>query len=136
MEKLYEYVGTVTTFCHERNIKGESVLSYIELEELYNDEKAPIRITAPGAVGRYLEDLNSTDEEERYITCKYFYNRLLQLRRIEVPGDDFSPAKVITSDDPWSEECKIFGEKEYIKTSEPKSMGPAENSAWLAYKFR
>lgn len=137
MEKLFMYKGMVSTLSFCKNLRGETIVDDITLYDMADDNKAPIRISAGLALGRYLMALHNTDEEERYIDCEYYYDSNLYLRRIVVPasGEEARiPAKVITCEESWSEELAVFGQKEYIATSKPEAMSKEDFEAWREYR--
>lgn len=89
--KLYKYSGTIEEFAVERGR-----ISYIKLFDVTDFDKAPTRLEVFGALGKYIEAIEGTDAEERYIKSDWYFDSNLYLRRIEVPGVGDWPAKIIT----------------------------------------
>ena len=90
--KLYKYSGTIEELAVERGR-----ISYIKLFDVTDFDKAPTRLEVFGALGKYIEAIEGTDAEERYIKSDWYFDSNLYLRRIEIPGGEVGrPAKIIT----------------------------------------
>lgn len=90
--KLYKYSGTIEEFAVERGR-----ISYIKLFDVTDFDKAPTRLEVFGALSEYIEAIESTDAEERYIKSDWYFDSNLYLYRIEIPGSEVGrPAKIIT----------------------------------------
>lgn len=81
--KLYKYSGTIEEFAVERGR-----ISYIKLFDVTDFDKAPTRLEVFGALSEYIEAIESTDAEERYIKSDWYFDSNLYLYRIEIPGTD------------------------------------------------
>lgn len=127
--KLYKYSGTIEELAVERGR-----ISYIKLFDVTDFDKAPTRLEVFGALGKYIEAIELTDAEERYIKSDWYFDSSLYLRRIEVPGVGDCPAKIITQSPDDIDQLEIFGEREYIETSKPKSMPGEEVNRWLMWE--
>lgn len=127
--KLYKYSGTIEELAVERGR-----ISYIKLFDVTDFDKAPTRLEVFGALGKYIEAIELTDAEERYIKSDWYFDSNLYLRRIEVPGAGDWPAKIITQSPDDIDQLEIFGEREYIETSKPKSMPGEEVNRWLMWE--
>lgn len=95
--KLYKYSGTIEELAVERGR-----ISYIKLFDVTDFDKAPTRLEVFGALGKYIEAIELTDAEERYIKSDWYFDSSLYLRRIEVPGvgdcrQRLSPSRLTTS---------------------------------------
>lgn len=133
--QLYKYSGTVSGFSYRRN--DPNALPFVELDlcDIGDDSKAPVRIEAIGGLADYINNIEGTDAEERYITADWFYNRNLYLCRIEIPSSvPGRPAKIIAQLDPFCPDVTIFGPAEYIETDKPEPMTAQQMGEW--YKFR
>jgi len=132
--KLYKYSGTIEEFAVERGR-----ISYIKLFDVTDFDKAPTRLEVFGALSKYIEAIESTDAEERYIKSDWYFDSNLYLYRIEIPGSEVGrPAKIITQSPHNIERLEIFGQQDYIKTSKPESMSGKEiyrcpTGCWFAY---
>lgn len=136
--KLYKYSGTIEELAVERGR-----ISYIKLFDVTDFDKAPTRLEVFGALGKYIEAIEGTDAEERYIKSDWYFDSNLYLRRIEIPGGEVGrPAKIITQSPDNIDQLEIFGQQDYIQTSKPESMSCKEIYRWsdwdvkLEYKFR
>ena len=127
--KLYKYSGTIEELAVERGR-----ISYIKLFDVTDFDKAPTRLEVFGALGKYIEAIEVTDAEERYIKSDWYFDSSLYLRRIEVPGVGGWPAKIIAQSPDDIDQLEIFGEREYIETSKPKSMPGEEVNRWLMWE--
>ncbi len=58
--KLYKYSGTIEEFAVERGR-----ISYIKLFDVTDFDKAPTRLEVFGALGKYIEAIEGTDEALR-----------------------------------------------------------------------
>lgn len=106
--KLYKYSGTIEEFAVERGR-----ISYIKLFDVTDFDKAPTRLEVFGALGKYIEAIEGTDAEERYIKSDWYFDSNLYLRRIEVPGVGDWPAKIITQSPDDIDQLEIFGGNRY-----------------------
>lgn len=133
MEKLFKYRGTVFQICFSS--KGCGTADLI-LGDISDWDKAPTRVTAYGALARYIRDIEGTDAEERYIKSDWYYDRNLFLHRIEIPSsNEFIPAKVITSANFLSDEIAVFGPQDYIEMDSPEPMDAEQRAAWGEYRI-
>lgn len=92
MERTFMYHGTVFSFSFTDN--GYKAMADIVLGDISDREKPPVRLTAHGALAGYINDIEMTDAEERYIQSDWYYDSNLFLERIEVPSSGRIPAKV------------------------------------------
>ena len=134
MSRLFKYRGTVSQFSFDS--KGCETADLI-LGDISDWEKAPVRITAHGALAKYIYEIEMTDAEERYINSDWYYDSNLFLYRIEVPSShEYIPAKVITQTDFLSGELAVFGPQEYIETDTPEPMEQEQRIAWSEYRIK
>ena len=134
MKKLYKYTGTVSSFSYRRNNPNALPFSDLVLFDLYDDNKAPVRIEAMGGLADYLKEIEWTDAEERYITSDWYYDSNLFLHRIEIPSKDpGKAAKIIAQHDAIEPCVSIFGPTEYIETRKPDPMSSEQRAAWFAF---
>lgn len=83
MEQLFKYHGTVSSIGFSS--KGCGAADLI-LSDITDRDKPPVRVDAHGALARYINEIEMTDAEERYIRSDWYYDSNLFLYRIEVPG--------------------------------------------------
>lgn len=96
--------------------------------------KPPIRISAAGGLADYINAIEWTDAEERYLASDWYFDHLLYLHRIEVPSTEpGKPAKIIAQHDTIDREASIFGPAEYIETDKPEPMDGEQRRAWYAF---
>jgi hypothetical protein len=131
MKQLYKYHGTVFSFSFKDN--GNKASADIVIGDIGDWEKAPTRIEAFGGLAKYINAIEGTDAEERYIKADWYYDRNLYLHRIEISTSDGCIAKVITQDDFLSDDLMIFGPKDYIETDSPVPIDREQNTAWCEY---
>lgn len=135
MKRLYKYTGTVSGFAYHRNDPNALSFATLDLYDINNDDKAPIRIEAIGGLADYINAIEGTDVEERYLTANWYYDKLLCLHRIEIPSTEPNkPAKIIAQHDPIEPAATIFGPAEYIETRRPEPMDAEQRRAWYEYK--
>lgn len=135
MRKLYKYTGTVSSFGYCRNTPNTRSFMDLILFDIHDDDKAPIKIEARGGMADYINNIEMTDAEERYISAIWYYDNLLCLHAIEIPSTEpGQPAKIIAVHDPIMPEATIFGPAEFIETSKPGPMDIDQQCAW--YSFR
>ena len=135
--KLYKYSGTIEELAVERGR-----ISYIKLFDVTDFDKAPTRLEVFGALGKYIEAIEATDAEERYIKSDWYFDGNLYLRRIEVPSNpnvphgiwSGYPAKIITQSPDSIDQLEIFGEQEYVSCIEPEAMSGEEMNRWLMWE--
>lgn len=129
MERLFKYHGTVSSIGFSS--KGCGTADLI-LGDITDRDKPPVRVEAHGGLAKYINEIEMTDAEERYIRSDWYYDSNLFLYRIEVPtSKERIPAKVITQTDFLSGELAIFGPQDYIETDSPEPMTREQYSAWL-----
>lgn len=133
MDQLYKYHGTVGCISFKDN--GYKAKADIVLNDIGDWDKAPTRIEAFGGLANYINEIECTDAEERYIKADWYYDCNLYLHRIEIPSsNEYKPAKVITQDDFLSDEVVIFGPQDYIETDSPEPMGSEQVAAWCEFR--
>lgn len=134
MKKLYKYTGTVSGFSYRRNSPTALPFVTLELHDMGDDDKAPIRVEAVGGLADYINKIEGTDVEERYLSADWYYDSNLFLHRIEVPSTEpDKPSKIIAQHDPIEPQVTIFGPAEYIETSRPEPMCNEQRRAWYDY---
>lgn len=135
MRRLYKYAGTVSRFTYRRNNPNALPFATLDLYDINDNDKAPIRIEAIGGLADYIKAIEGTDAEERYLTANWYYDDLLYLHHIEIPSTHpFTPAKIIAQHDPIEPTATIFGPAEYIETRHPEPMDHEQHRAWYEYK--
>lgn len=134
-QKLYKYTGGIDSFSYRRNSPDAVPVVDMILSDIDDDDKAPIRIEAIGGLADYINAIEGTDAEERYITTDWYFDRLLHLHRIEVPSaEPGEPAKIIAQHRATDREASIFGPSEYIETSKPEPMDDEQLRAWRGFR--
>lgn len=132
MERIYKYHGTVFSFSFKHN--GYKAMADIILGDISDKEKPPVCLTTHGALAGYINDIEMTDAEERYIQSDWYYDSNLFLDRIEVPSGGHIPAKVITQAEFLSDDLAIFGLQDYIETDSPEPMDNEQYNARLRHR--
>lgn len=134
MRNLYKYEGLVGSISYRKGEGTHVSTADIILDDIYEEGKAPVGLRATGGLAEYIENIGWTDAEERYIKCDYYYDNTLVLKKIEVPGKNGTPAKVIIPAGIDSNDVVIFGEQNYIETSEPEGMSGDEMIRMFQYE--
>ena len=120
MRKLYKYTGTVASISYRKNSRDALPFADLVLYDQGDDNKAPVRIEATGGLADYINAIEGTDAEERYLTADWYYDRMLYLHRIEIPSTEpVTPAKIIAQHEPIEPGVSIFGPAHYIETNKP-----------------
>ena len=136
ISKLYKYTGGISSFSYRRNSPEAVPVVDMILGDIHDDDKAPIRISAAGGLADYINAIEWTDAEERYLSSDWYFYHLLYLRRIEVPSTEpGKPAKIIAQHEAIDREASIFGPAEYIETCKPEPMSGEQQSAWFAFNY-
>lgn len=131
IRKLYKYTGSISSFsyCHKALPSVDMILY-----DINDGDKAPIRISAVGGLADYINAIEWTDAEERYITSNWYFDELLYLHRIEIPSvEPGKPAKIIAQHDILDREASVFGPSEHIEARKPEPMSNEQRSAWYAF---
>lgn len=137
IQKLYKYTGGIESFSYRRNSPEAVPVVDMILGDIDDDDKAPIRIEAIGGLADYINAIECTDAEERYITTDWYFDRLLCLHRIEVPSTEpGKPAKIIVQHRATDREASVFGPSEYIETSKPEPMDDEQLRAWSDFRAK
>ena len=136
IRKLYKYTGSISSFSYRRNSPEAVPVVDMILDDINDDDKAPIRISAAGGFADYIDSIECTDAEERYLASDWYFDNLLYLHRIEVPSTEpGKPAKIIAQHEAIDREASIFGPSEYIEISKPEPMNSEQRNAWYAFNF-
>lgn len=89
-----------TTFSTKGTLSGFDSEGYIFIEE--EPTGRPVMLWTSKNMMRYIDDVSSSDKEEKYMSCKYVYSPMCS-------PDEMTPAKMIFDD--WkNQSLKIFGE--------------------------
>lgn len=137
MKRLYKYTGTVSEYIFRRHSPNAIGFADVILYDMADSYKAPVKIELIGGFADYINSIESTDAEERYITADWYYDDLLCLHRIEIPSiDSCIPAKIIAQHDAIEPAVTIFGPADYIQTSKPAPMDNEQRRAWFEYNAR
>ena len=136
-KKLYRYSGTVSSLSYRRNNPNALPFCDLVLFDINDDDKAPVKIEAMGGLADYINAIEGTDAEERYITADWYYDSPLCLLRIEIPSTEpGKPAKIIAQCDPIEPSATIFGPADYIETSRPAPMDDDQRRAWCEFNAK
>lgn len=134
MKRLYKYTGTVESMSY-RPRPGTLPSVDLVLSDLWNDDKAPVAITAMGGLADYINAIQWTDAEERYISANWYYDRTLCLHHIEIPSADPSrPAKIIAQHEFNDPTVSVYGPTGYVETRKPKPMSDEQLTAWYSFQ--
>lgn len=133
---LYCYEGTLSSIQYHKNPGAAIGWADVILRDNNDDAKPPIRLETHGALAEYLNKRCWTDEEERYLPQRWYYDGNLFLRRVEVlEAHGIAPAKIITTDGPLSDMLLVFGPQELIDTRRPEAMTKTEATRMADYIY-
>ena len=133
---VYHYRGMISGYSIERMNNGEMHLETV-LYRISDDTIPPVFVNVYGEIAEYINALECTDREERYIDWDFYYDRSFNLLAISIPSRGSNiPAKVIAAP---KGECfdygmVIFGQREYIDTNDPKPMDREQYSAFCDFR--
>lgn len=103
-----------------------SVGSYGGPERLVTIDEAgtdkPVMMQAYGDIMKYIDDVSSSDMEEKYMDKDFIYDGICQLVAILIPSThEYRPAKAVILDR-HDFTVKVFGEQGIIDTRKPEPM--------------
>lgn len=132
MGSYYVYEGTIA--------RSENSCRALILEDINDPVKPPVAIKVPcKGLANYLDYRSWQDEEERYITQGWIYDRNLFLQAVIIPSDRPGwPAKVIACANPdrMFDTVVIFGPEDLINNPHPTPMDKDAFSAWLKHRSK
>ncbi len=130
MGSYYVYEGTIA--CSENSCRA------LILDDSTDLDKPPVAVKVPcKGLANYLDGRSWQDEEERYITQAWIYDRNLFLQAVIIPSNKPGwPAKVIACRNPerMDEDAVIFGPEDLINDPHPAPMDRDAFSAWLKHR--
>lgn len=109
-----------TTFTTKGTLSGFDSEGYIFIEE--EPTGRPVMLWASKNLRSYIDDVSSSDKEEKYMACEYVFSPMCSLIAVIVPSaDEMLPAKMVFDD--WKNQTlKIFGTTEIIDEVSPEAM--------------
>lgn len=88
--KEYKVTGNIS------HIECGHFQSFIRIEDLSNEEQAPVLLEAIGNIQTYIDELTSTDYEEKYMRKIFTYGHMCVIEKIEVLDSKGKIVKTIT----------------------------------------
>lgn len=126
--KIYRYTGSIGELGWTNGARRNML--DIKLYDPNNDDVPPTRLTALGEIAEYIDSLEGTDDDERYLRTHYYYDDNLTLVGVEIPAVDKGPipAKMIvcgllTAADHG---MRVYGPRDYITSDAPDPMSDSE----------
>lgn len=80
------------------NISGFDSNGLITIYNFYDFEQPPILLYASGNIFKYINEIEGTDEDEKYCQKIFTYCSILQIRKIQVLDKNNNIIKTITND--------------------------------------
>ena len=87
--KRYKTEGNITSFESD---------GLITIRNLHNYEQAPVLLRASGAIFKYINEIEGTDENEKYYQKIFTYCSILEIRKIQVLDENRNIVKTIIND--------------------------------------
>ena len=88
--KEYKVTGNIS------HIECSHFQSLIRIDDSRNEEQAPVLLTAIGNIEAYIDDVTSTDYEEKYMRKVFTYTEWCDIEKIEVLNEKDEVVKTIT----------------------------------------
>lgn len=80
------------------NISGFDSDGLITIYNLYDIEQPPVLLRASGEIFKYINEIEGTDEEEKYYQKIFTYCSILEIRKIQVLDENDNIVKTIIND--------------------------------------
>ena len=100
----WTYTGNIRGFTCEKNLRGDTIISEIELYDSKDYNKAPVLLHVSASLMRYVMDVEGHDDEERYMRKEFVYDDILCIRKIRVLNKGGKVCKIIRE---WGEIDRI-----------------------------
>lgn len=107
--RKWTYTGNISSFSCERNLRGETIISEIELYDINDYSKAPVLLHISASLMGYVMDIEDHDDEEKYMRKEFVYDDILCIRKIRVLNQDGKVCKIIREWDAMNWIAEITG---------------------------
>lgn len=118
--RKWTYTGNISSFSSEKNYRGERIISSVVLKDMRDYNKAPVMLNVSAALMAYINDIESHDDEERYMRKEFVYDDILCIRKIRILNKDGKVCKIIREWDEMHWCAEIIGPVKRI-TSESQN---------------
>lgn len=122
----WTYTGNISSFSSEKNYRGERIISSVVLRDMRDYNKAPVMLNVSAALMAYINDIESNDDEERYMRKEFVYDDILCIRKIRILNKDGKVCKIIREWDEMNWCAEIIGP---VKRITSESQNELENGA-------
>ena len=116
----WTYTGNISSFVSEKNYRGERIISSVVLKDTLDYNKAPVMLNVSSSLMAYINDIESNDDEERYMRKEFVYDDILCIRKIRILNKDGKVCKIIREWDEMNWCAEIIGPVKRI-TSESQN---------------
>jgi len=120
--RKWVYTGNISSISCERNLRGETIISEIELYDINDYYKAPVLLHISASLMGYVMDIEDHDDEEKYMRKEFVYDDILCIRKIRILNQDGKVCKIIREWDDMNWIAEITGPTERITDGSQKEL--------------
>lgn len=120
--RKWVYTGNISSISCERNLRGETIISEIELYDINDYYKAPVLLHISASLMGYVMDIEDHDDEEKYMRKEFEYDDILCIRKIRILNQDGKVCKIIREWDDMNWIAEITGPTERITDGSQKEL--------------
>ena len=93
--RTWTYTGNISSYSQEKNLRGEWIITEIELGDMSDRNKAPVLLRVSYFLMPYIMDVEDHDDEERYMRKEFIYDDILSVREIRILNKNGEVCKII-----------------------------------------
>lgn len=124
--RTWTYTGNISSFTSQKNLRGEQIITEIELYDIQDYSKAPVLLHVSTALMNYIMDIEWNDDEEKYMRKEFEYDDILCIRRIRILNRDGKVCKIIQERDAMNWIAEVIGPVNRISNENQKPVAPNE----------
>lgn len=122
MNRKWTYTGNIGSFAQAKNLRGETIITEIELYDIGDDSKAPVLLHVSPSLMGYIQNIEWNDDEERYMRKEFVYDSILCIREIRILNKDGQRCKIIRESDEMTWMAEILGPVQRITDENQKAL--------------
>lgn len=122
MNRKWTYTGNISSFAQQKNLRGEMIITEIELYDIRDDSKAPVLLHVSPSLMGYILNIEWNDDEERYMRKEFVYDSTLCIREIRILNKDGQRCKIIRESDEMTWMAEILGPVQRITDENQKAL--------------